>query len=200
MNRTILATCAVLSLGSAVLWEATNGLRAFTTETARRLEVLDSPKHIPDVELVDRTGRSIRLSDYVGEAVIVEFIYTRCPTICSSLGDSFNRMQRNIKPRGYKARLLSISFDPAHDTEDQLSEYARLHDADAAIWNLARPRLALELKSVLDAYGVVVLPDGAGGFIHNAALHVVGPNGSLTGIYDLDDDHAVLQALARASR
>ncbi|MBR1225122.1 SCO family protein [Bradyrhizobium sp. AUGA SZCCT0176] len=195
MRRTLFATCLVLAFGAAVLWWATSGLRAFTAETARRIAVLASPEPIPDVELVDGSGRSIRLSDYTGQAVIVDFIYTQCPTICVSLGDNFGRLQERIKADGVPAKLLSISFDLAQDGPRELSEYARVHGADASIWKLARPRNAGELRLLLEAYAVIVLPDGIGGFVHNAALHVVGPDGKLTGIYDLDQHNAAFLAL-----
>ena len=41
-----------------------------------------------------------------------------------------------------------------------------------------------ELEALLNAFGVVVLPDGAGGFVHNAAIYRVDADGRLTRVYD----------------
>lgn len=35
-------------------------------------------------------------------------------------------------------------------------------------------------------FGVVVLPDGGGGFVHNAAIDVIDAQGRLAGVYDPD--------------
>jgi protein SCO1/2 len=52
---------------------------------------------------------------------------------------------------------------------------------------LGRPRGAGELRDWLDAFGVVVIPDGMGGYAHNAAVHVVGLDRRLVAILDLQD-------------
>jgi protein SCO1/2 len=54
------------------------------------------------------------------------------------------------------------------------------------------------LRALLDTFGVVVIPDGMGGFVHNAAIHLVDEEGRLGAIYDLGEERAVLAALGRA--
>lgn len=198
MIRTVLAAGVATVLGSAALWHTTDGLRAFTAEDARRVAILKHSKPIPDIELTDTTGRSLQLSDYASRAVVVEFIYTQCPLICTSLGDAFAQLQNAIEKAGLrdKVQLVSISFDPADD-EERMSDYGRIHGADAAQWIIAKPRNAEELPILLKSFGVVVIPDGDGGFVHNAALHVVGPSQRLTAIFDLGENKAVLDALTR---
>ena len=198
MIRTVLAAGVATVLGSATLWHATDGLRAFTAEDARRVAILKHPEPVPDIELTDTNGRSLRLSDYASRAVVVEFIYTRCPLICTSLGDAFAQLQNTTDKAGLrdKVQLVSISFDPADD-EERMSDYARIHSADAVQWIIAKPRNAEELPILLKSFGVVVIPDGDGGFVHNAALHVVGPDQRLAAIFDLGENKAVLDALRR---
>ena len=45
------------------------------------------------------------------------------------------------------------------------------------------------------ARGVVAVPDGFGGFVHNGAIHLIDADGTLRGIFDLDEWP---QALERA--
>jgi protein SCO1/2 len=60
-------------------------------------------------------------------------------------------------------------------------------------WTLGRPQHAGELARWLQAFGVVVIPDPLGGYAHNAALHVVGPDRKLVAILDPQDIAGAVQ-------
>jgi len=82
--------------------------------------------------------------------------------------------------------LLSISFDPAHDDPASMKEYGEAYDADGNVWRIARVTDRMQLQSLLDAFGIIVIPDEFGGFEHNTALHLVGRDGRLMLISDID--------------
>ena len=194
--RTAVATLVIAVVAGAALWQATDGLRAFTTEGARRLAVLEQPRPVPDVRLIDVRGREQASTDENGRAVVVEFIYATCPTICAALGESFAKLRSDIDAAGLadRVRLISISLDLARDGPEALRDYADAHGADGRIWTVARPENELALHSLLKAFDVIVIPDGAGGFVHNAALHVIGQNGKLKAIFSIGEEARVLAA------
>jgi Cu/Ag efflux protein CusF len=71
---------------------------------------------VPDVALVNQDGRTIHLSDFSGKALLVTFLYTRCPMpdYCPRLSSQFARIHEELKksPGDYsKTHLLTISFD-----------------------------------------------------------------------------------------
>jgi protein SCO1/2 len=82
--------------------------------------------------------------------------------------------------------LLSISFDPEHDDPANLKKYGEAYGADGKVWRIARVQDKAELQSLLDAFGIIVIPDQFGGFEHNTALHLVGRDGRLRLISDID--------------
>lgn len=191
------AIIAVLLLGSAVLWQSTDGLRALTTESARRLAVEHAPRRLPDPLLEDQDGRDLRLSDYRGRLLLVQFIFTRCPTLCLALGDTFAQVAAAL-PRGRLGEdvaLLSISFDPLYDRPERLTDFAGRYGADGADWRIARVADPSDLPQLLEAFGVVVIPDPVFGFQHNAAQHLVDRTGRLARIIDHDAPRVALQAL-----
>jgi protein SCO1/2 len=53
------------------------------------------------------------------------------------------------------------------------------------------------LQRWLDAFGVVVIADELGGYAHNAALHVVGPQRTLLAIHDLADLNGAVETIRR---
>ena len=85
-----------------------------------------SSMSIPDVELLDQDGRTVRFySDLVrGRVVAVNFIFTTCTTICPPLGATFARVQRELGARaGRDVQLISISVDPVIDTPERLKAW-----------------------------------------------------------------------------
>ena len=153
MLRTAFATLVVVFVFGAVLWEGTDGLRAFTAEGARRLSVTEQPWPVPAVRLIDMRGRELTFADEVGRSVVVEFMYTTCPTICVALGESFAKLRDQIRIAGLadRVRLISISFD-LRDSPEALEDYAQAHGADGGLWITARPEDERALRALLMAF------------------------------------------------
>jgi protein SCO1 len=86
----------------------------------------NSSMSIPDVELLDQDGRTVRFySDLVrGRVVAVNFIFTTCTTVCPPLGATFARVQKELGARaGRDVHLISISVDPMTDTPERLKAW-----------------------------------------------------------------------------
>lgn len=203
--RTALAATLVAAMGMLAAHAATDGFRAYTLESARRLQALRSPATVPALALELDDGRHASLHALDAPVLLVDFVYTRCDTYCSVLGAVFTRLQQQLAAEiaAGAVRLVSISFDPQHDTPPALSAYRARHRGDPHAWLLGRPANAGDLPRWLDAFGVVVIADELGGYAHNAAVHVVGPDRKLVAIHDLSDVEGVIaraRQLAVSSR
>lgn len=188
-TRSVAIGALVTVLGIGVLWRGTDGFAAFTAETARRVALLRAPQPLPAVVLEDQDGRIFGLQDYRGRLLAVEFIYTRCITVCRTLGMAFKQIRDHVPQQalGRDFALLSISFDTEADTPRRLKAYGDAFGADGKRWRVARVRNTAELKPLLDAFGIIVIPDGLGGFEHNAAIHLLGRDGKLALISDINE-------------
>ena len=133
------------------------------------------------------------------KAYLVDFIYTRCPTVCLALGSEFQQAQRAVAqdPAYADVRLLSVSFDVENDSPAALASYATSLRADPEWWTFAVPSSAANAEALLRSLGVVVIPDGMGGFVHNGSIHLLDGQGRLRGLYGYD---GWPQALADARR
>jgi protein SCO1/2 len=196
-RRTAIAATFVCAAGLAVAHAATDGFAAFTLESARRLHALRSPLPVPDLALDLADGGRARLSALPGRVLLVDFIYTRCPTLCTTLGSAYARLQQRLAAQiaAGDVRLVSVSFDPERDGPAALLGYRARYSRDAAGWVVGRPERADELPRWLEAFGVVVIPDGLGGFAHNAATHVVGPDRTLVAILDPEDIDGIVKTV-----
>jgi protein SCO1 len=197
---TLLACTLLVAAFSAAVAAVTLDLSVWTREDARRLSLERSPVALSPVEMMghDRRGLAPWSKDRaVAKVYLVDFIYTRCPSLCIALGSAFRRTQEAIVSRGLasKVALLSISFDAERDTIDNAAQYARAHGAAAGVWWVAIPD-AGALARLLQEAGVVVIPDGAGGYAHNGGIHVIDAQGRLLRVFDVEQYEAALDFAA----
>ena len=199
LGQTFSASMAVLIAGLAALLFATGGGQSFTTEALRRQQVSQQPQQLDAFNVTTSSGEKTSLNTLLasGNKVwLVDFVYTRCQTLCSSLGSIYQQLQAQIEARGLQGRvgLLSISFDPANDDVAALKAYATRMNMNPAVWQIATLTSWQDRRRLLDAFGIMVVPAPLGEFEHNAALHVVSVDGKLLRILDYSDFSGALDA------
>ncbi len=197
MNRlSISSALCVLLFSSTLWWQGTDGLQAFTSETARRLKVLESPRVLTDLTFENQDYESVNFSEYEGKIVLVDFIYTNCPDLCHALGFIFKSIKTELEELGLEdqVQIVNISFDVEQDTPDKLNSYVKRYTKDTRNWNALRLKDPEKLSQLLNDFDIVVIPNERGGFDHNAAIHLLDQNGRLIGIYD---HQAQAQIIAR---
>ncbi len=137
---------------------------------------------VPDFALTTQDGATLRLADLKGEVVALTFIYTRCPLpdFCPAIDRKFADLARRLSAvsgRADHVRLLSISFDPDHDTPEVLRAHARLRGAKPPLWSFAVASDE-ELRKVAGGLGLEYTPI-SGQVAHTRSAAVVGPDGRL---------------------
>lgn len=82
---------------------------------------------LPEVQLVGKDGLKTLLSSVLKHdgPIMLQFIFTTCPTICPVMSSTFSAAQAKLGEDLGKARMISISIDPEHDTPERLRQYAR---------------------------------------------------------------------------
>lgn len=147
----------------------------------------------PDALFVDQAGRERRLSDWRGSVVAVTFIYTRCPVpnFCPLMDRNFAVVQREIAATahpGSRPHLVSVSFDPAHDTPEVLEDYARRAGADPARWSFVTGTPE-EIERFAGRFGVTTIRSDADPveIVHNLRTAVIDPQGRIVTIFSGND-------------
>jgi protein SCO1/2 len=199
VSRTLLATLIVLLGGVLAFAHLTRGFSVITAEAARRRAVAIAPVPVPRLVGIDQRGeRSTLVSPTDHRVTIVDFVYTRCTSICSALGSSYQQLQAQIEEQHLegRVRLVTVSFDPRHDTLAVIADYGERLRAHPGVWTIMSPIDADQLRSSLQAFGVVATPAADGQFVHNAAFHIVDRQGRLARIIDIDQPQRAI-ALAR---
>jgi protein SCO1 len=109
----------------------------------------------PEVTLVDMTGGKVRLADvldYEGP-VLMQFIFTTCPTICPVMSATFSAAQDKFGAELDEIRMVSISIDPEHDMPERLRKYAEQFKAKSQ-WHFLTGSLAdiVAVQKAFNAY------------------------------------------------
>jgi len=152
------------------------------------LRLSDVPKRlepgetVPDFAMTDQDGKVFRLSDLRGQVVVLTFIYTRCPLpdFCPLMDRTFAELAGKLAgqaAQSSKVRLLSVSFDPEHDTPEVLRRHAGVQGAKPPLWTFAVASHE-ELAKIAPRVGLTYGPT-ATEIIHNLCTAVIDPEGKL---------------------
>ena len=143
-------------------------------------KVLAIGETVPDFTLIDQTRHSISLSELRGKVVAMNFIYTSCalPNFCLRIANNFGVLQKRFPSRlGPELVLLTVTFDPVHDTPDVLAQYARRWEANPATWRFLTGPVA-DVRKVCHLFGVAFFPD-EGQINHSLHTAVIDRRGRL---------------------
>ena len=161
---------------------------AATIPPASFVTPLKSGDAVPDAALVAENGSPLSMAHWRGSAVVVTFIYLRCPLpqFCPLMDRRFAELQRGIQAdQGLagRARLLSVSFDPEHDTAAALQAHAVKLGADSSLWRFATAP-ADSVERFAASFGVKVIHEQDRTITHNLRTAVIDPNGRVVNVYD----------------
>ena len=147
---------------------------------------------VPDFKLRNQDGRAIHLAQFKGHALLLTFIYTRCPlpNFCPRVTRNFAEVNKELagNPALYaKTHLLCVSFDPEHDTPERLRAYGAMYigsDAAGAFahWDFAVPEQPVlrEMAKWFDV-GITNGPDET--ITHTLSTTLIGPDGEVVRFY-----------------
>lgn len=147
---------------------------------ARTFKKLATGEAVPDFVLTDQQGRAVRMSEFRGRPVAIDFIYTRCPLpeVCPRLSANFALLQKRF---GAKIVLLSISIDPLYDTPEVLAEYGRRWRAGPD-WHFLTGE-ADQIQAAAGPYGLLYWPE-EGLMTHSSATALIGRDGRLAALVE----------------
>lgn len=137
----------------------------------------------PDIRLTDQAGRAFALSDLRGQAVLLDFVYTRCPGPCPILTGILVELQRGLSPTlRERTHFVSVSLDPSHDTPERLRAYAETRGVDLSDWSFVTGSEEA-LEPVLADYGVGSTRSSEGEIDHLVVTYLLDPGGRVARIW-----------------
>ena len=90
---------------------------------------------VSNMAFINQLGKKITLNDAKGKILVVDFFFSRCPTICPGMARSMKRLQNSfINSNDSIVQFISVSIDPEHDSVPQLRKFANRYTSNHDSW------------------------------------------------------------------
>jgi len=132
----------------------------------------------PNFTLTDQSGRTISLSQFRGEPVLLTFVEASCTQTCPLVAENIHRAVANVDRAGGHAAVLAITAAPEDDTPALVREFSREHGLLGRWHYLSGSRA--RLTPVWHSYAVYVAPRHAPAILrdnHTSAVFLIDSQG-----------------------
>jgi len=146
---------------------------------------------VPNFTLLNQDAKQIRIKNYRGKALLLTFIYTRCPEPdqCTLMSNNFAQIERQLgqDPELYaRTHLLSITIDPSYDDAKVLRSYGAAHteryeNETFVHWEFATGTDE-QVKEIAQYFGLQYFPE-KNQIIHALRTAIVNPEGKVAKVY-----------------
>lgn len=182
---------------------------SFKPESSYHVPAAGDP--VPDFHFINQDARAIRLSQFHGKALLITFIYTRCPLndFCPKMSRNFAAIEGALSEDPAlldRTQLLSISFDPAFDKPAVLRAYGASYTGGTgfAHWQFAIPATD-SLPAVEHFFNMGVTSGNDGSLTHSLSTVLIGADGKIAAWYpgsewDAKEVLAQIKSVAGTSR
>lgn len=134
--------------------------------------------------LISQHGERVTLEAFSGKLVVLNFIFTHCPSACPMQTSNVRKVQKGLSEAQQRdIQFLSLSIDPARDTPARMLDYAKRFRAELASWQFITGD-AGALQKIADAFDAAAVEIEAGDDLeHKLRIFVLSPSRNLLQVY-----------------
>lgn len=187
-GHTTLRLAAVALLGSvaaasAAAAHSTGEVEQRLAEQERYMVLEEEP--FPSFTLQDADGESVRLDDFRGKVVVLNFIYATCPDVCPLHSELMADIQERINETPLKndVQFVSITTDPENDTPEVLRAYGPDHGLEPTNWTFLRSEAPDATRELASRLKQKFTRQEGGTYQHAAVTYVIDRDGVLRARY-----------------
>ncbi|MBC7936546.1 MAG: SCO family protein [Rhizobacter sp.] len=93
---------------------------------------------VKNISFTNQLGQTVSLDDAKGKVIVLDFFFTRCPSICPGLARNMKKLQDAFIKNPDIVQFISISVDPEFDSVPQLRKFADKYEANHDTWWFVR--------------------------------------------------------------
>lgn len=150
-------------------------------------------------QLQDTGEETVSLENTQGKVRLIYFFYANCPDVCLPTNYKLSKLQEDLRNKGLLGRdavIMSITFDPERDTTAKLKELSGYFKAEPNGWYFLRGEEGYT-REVAKKYGVSVIADEGGAFIHQNIFTLVDKQGKVRRWYNANDSELKLEDIVK---
>ena len=150
-----------------------------------------------DGKVLDTQGNALTLHSLMGDKVVLlSFIYSTCSDIngCPLATAVLHKIKNRLKKEpelAEKLRLVTLSFNPEHDTPEMMQHYAQELQGNGVEWRFLTTQSEQDLQPILEHYkqNIQKVYDAQGQFTgtfsHILRVYLIDKNKQLRNIYSV---------------
>ena len=149
-------------------------------------KVTDTIWHkVKNIALTNQLGKRVSLDDLHGKIIVLDFFFTRCPSICPGLAKSMKRLQDSFVKNDSIVQFISISIDPQHDSVPQLRKFADHYNINHDTWWMVSGNKKETYDFALNEIRANIADPGVDtAFIHTENFFLLDTNRIVRGFYN----------------
>jgi len=90
--------------------------------------------HVSNMAFINQYGKTVSLADLKGKIIVLDFFFTRCPSICPRLAVAMKKLQNSFTNNDSIVQFVSVSVDPVHDSVTELRKWAKKFNVNGDSW------------------------------------------------------------------
>jgi protein SCO1 len=140
---------------------------------------------VKNITFTNQLGKTVNLADLHGKIIVLDFFFTRCPSICPGLAKSMKRLQDSFKQNDTIVQFISISIDPEHDSVPQLRKFADRYNINHDTWWIVTGNKKEIYDFALNEMKASIADPGVDtAFIHTENFFLLDTNRIVRGFYN----------------
>ncbi len=138
----------------------------------------DVQRKVPGFVFLNQDSLYVSNEDFLGKVFVVEFFFTRCPSICIEMNKNMKILDEEFGSRN-DFGIASFTIDPENDTPKVLKEYAELIDVKSKNWHFLTGNINDIYELSNSGFNIFssINPNVAGGFEHQGFFALIDKDG-----------------------
>lgn len=163
------------------------------TKSVNGKNVVDTVWHkVKNIQFINQLGAKVDLDSLHGRIIVMDFFFTRCPSICPGLAKSMKRLQDSFKKNDSVVQFISVSIDPEHDSVHNLRKFADRYNINHDTWWLVTGnKKEIYDFAIQEIRANVADPGIDTAFIHSEYFFLLDSNRVVRGFYNGFDTAAM---------
>lgn len=96
-----------------------------TSREDGRISIDTAWHRVKNITFTNQLGKKVTLDSLKGKIIVIDFFFSRCPSICPGLALRMKKLQQSfINSNDSIVQFISISVDPENDSVPQLRKFA----------------------------------------------------------------------------
>ncbi len=158
---------------------------SYRTENGKEIADTIYPK-VPSFKFLNQDSIWVHKEDFEGKLLIVDFMFTRCPSICPFMTSNMKALANNTKDLSDQIQFVSFTIDPERDSPSEFRKYIKEREITANNWSFLTGDEQETYGLAFDYFyvGVQRSDNPEEDFLHDDKFVLVDKEGYVRGFYE----------------